>query len=293
MANLDLRAPGHSSLAVARPARLLAPMLSVLFWLKKFVSFWLMPFPLCMTLLIAGVVLLLWTRRKRLGRGLIVVATLLLMLFSNKFFSHALVRPLETRYAAIPELPAGAPLPPELAACRFVVVLGSGNGNAPGLSATNQMSVAALARIVEAVRVLRVLPSARLILSGPGDPARPERPTHAEMLARAAESLGIERRRMIFIVDVRDTEDESLAVKRLVGAEPFAVVTSAWHMPRSIALFRHAGLAPLPCPADFTARAGDDVQWQDLLWDTGSLERSTWGVRERIGYLWIWLRGRG
>jgi len=82
-------------------------------------------------------------------------------------------------------------------------------------------------------------------------------------------------------------------VKRPVGTGPFAASPSAGHMPRSIALFRHAGLAPLPCPADFTARAGDDVQWQDLLWDTGSLERSTWGVRERIGYLWIWLRGRG
>ncbi|MEY4813841.1 MAG: hypothetical protein RLZZ162_914, partial [Verrucomicrobiota bacterium] len=26
---------------------------------------------------------------------------------------------------------------------------------------------------------------------------------------------------------------------------------------------------------------------------TESLGRSTWAVRERIGYLWIWLRGRG
>jgi uncharacterized SAM-binding protein YcdF (DUF218 family) len=63
-------------------------------------------------------------------------------------------------------------------------------------------------------------------------------------------------------------------------------------MPRSVALFRHVGLSPLPCPADFTARAGDDIQWQDFLWDTGSIERSTWAVRERLGYLWIWLRGR-
>ena len=112
------------------------------------------------------------------------------------------------------------------------------------------------------------------------------------MLARAAESLGIARSRMQLIVDVRDTEDESLAVRRIVGNEPFALVTSAWHMPRSVALFRHIGLGPLPCPADFTARAGDDIQWQDLLWDTGSIERSTWAVRERLGYLWIWLRGR-
>jgi uncharacterized SAM-binding protein YcdF (DUF218 family) len=59
-----------------------------------------------------------------------------------------------------------------------------------------------------------------------------------------------------------------------------------------MALFRHAGLRPLPCPADYTARAGDDLQWQDFLWDTESLGRSTWAVRERLGYLWVWLRGK-
>lgn len=263
----------------------------MLFGVKKFVSFWMMPLPFCLTLLLAGLVFLLFTRRGKLGRGLLLAGTGLLFLFSNKFVSTALVRPLEVRYPAIPELSAGAPLPRELAACRFVVVLGSGNGAAPGLSANNQLSVSALSRITEAVRLLRVLPEARLIVSGPTD--YPGKPSHAVTLARAAESLGLDRSRVTYIEEVRDTEDESLAVKKLVGAEPFALITSAWHMPRTMALFRHAGLAPLPCPADYTARGGDTIQWTDFLCDVASLERSTWAVRERVGYLWIWLRGRG
>jgi uncharacterized SAM-binding protein YcdF (DUF218 family) len=64
-------------------------------------------------------------------------------------------------------------------------------------------------------------------------------------------------------------------------------------MPRAVALFRHTGLAPLPCPTDYTSHAGDDFHWSDLFWNVESLERSTWAVRERIGYLWIWLRGKG
>ena len=277
---------------LARPAPPRLVLSAMFFWLKKSVSFWLMPLPFCLALLAVGLGLLLWSRRARLGRALLLAGSVLLLLFSNKFLSHAFVRPLEARYPAIPELRAGQPLPPALAACRFVVVLGSGNGHAPGLSATNQMSGSALGRLTEAVRLLRVLPAARLIVSGPADPARPERPSHAAMLARAAESLGIERSRALFIEDARDTEDESLAVQRLVGGEPFALVTSAWHMPRTLALFRHAGLAPLPCPADYSARAGDDLLWSDFLWDTESLGRSTWAVRERLGYLWIWLRGK-
>ena len=264
----------------------------MLFGLKKFVSFWLMPLPLCLTLLAVGLGLLLLTRRAKLARGLIVVGTLLLMLFSNKFVSHALVRPLEAVYPAIPELPAGAPLPSVLTSCRFVVLLGGGNGNDPRLSATNQLSASALSRLSEATRILHALPHARLIASGPKDPEHPELLTNAEIYVRAAASLGIDRSRATLIEDANDTEEESLAVKRLVGTAPFALVTSAWHMPRTMALFRHAGLTPLPCPADFGARDGDSLQWTDFLWDTESLGRSTWAVRERIGYLWIWLRGR-
>jgi len=263
----------------------------MLFGLKKFVSFWLMPLPFCLTLLLVGVLVLLCTRRARLGRGLLLAGLGLLILFSNKFVSTALVRPLETRYPAIPELTVGAPLPPTLAACRHVVVLGGGNGHAPGRSALGQMSPSALSRITEAVRLLRVLPDARLVVSGPAD--YEDKPSHAESLARAAVSLGVERSRIVLIADVRDTEDESLAIKEIVGSAPFALITPAWHPPRTMALFRHIGRAPLPCPADFSARGGDTVQFSDYLWDVSSLERSTWAVRERIGYVWIWLRGRG
>lgn len=260
------------------------------FWLKKLIGFALMPLPLCLGLLVLGFWLARVPRRARLGRGLALTGLVLLLLFSNKFVSVWLVHPLEARYPAIPELTAGQPPPPALAACRFVVVLGSGNGNSEGLSATNQLSSSALARITEAVRLLRALPAARLIVSGPAD--GPMHPSHATMLTRAAISLGVEPGRILFIDQARDTEDESAAAARIVGTAPFALITSAWHLPRAMALFQHAGLAPVPCPADFTAHTGDDFYWGDLFPDLPSMERSTWAIRERLGYLWIWLRGK-
>jgi uncharacterized SAM-binding protein YcdF (DUF218 family) len=261
------------------------------FWLKKLIGFWLMPLPFCLTLLVVGLgFACLSAKRARLGRRLALAGLGLLLLFSNKYVSIWLVHPLEARHAAIPELTAGQPLPPQLAACRYVVVLGGGNGNSHGLSATSQLSSSALARVTEAVRLLRVLPDASLIVSGPGDGG--DHPTHATMLTRAAVSLGVEPSRIAFIDQARDTEDESLATARIVGTAPFALVTSAWHMPRAVALFRHAGLSPLPCPADFSAHTDDDFSWTDLFPEEPSLERSTWAVRERLGYLWIWLRGK-
>jgi len=260
----------------------------MLFFLKKFIGYWLMPLPFCLLLLVAGLLLAQTKRWTRIGRRVLTVGVLLLLVFGNKLVSIWLVRPLESRYAAIPELQPEA-VPPALAACRYVVVLGSGNGNAPDLSATNELSASALARITEAVRVLRVLPEARLVVSGPGEA---DHPTHAVVLARAAASLGIDLKRISYIDQARDTEEESLAVKKIVGDAPVAVVTSAWHMPRTVALFHAAGLQPLPCPTDYSAHF-DEFKAADLGWDIESLGRSTWAVRERIGYLWIWLRGRG
>ena len=48
----------------------------------------------------------------------------------------------------------------------------------------------------------------------------------------------------------------------------------------------------LACPADFRTHADETFFFGDLLWDSESLGKSTWAIRERLGYLWIWLRGK-
>jgi uncharacterized SAM-binding protein YcdF (DUF218 family) len=63
-------------------------------------------------------------------------------------------------------------------------------------------------------------------------------------------------------------------------------------MPRAAGLFRHAGITVVPCPADFVGRPESQFHWMDLTWDADSLGRSTMAVRENIGYLWVWLRGK-
>jgi uncharacterized SAM-binding protein YcdF (DUF218 family) len=188
----------------------------------------------------------------------------------------------------VPELAAGTTLPADLAACKFVVVLGSGHTDVAGVAANNRLAPSGLARITEGVRLLRALPpDAKLIVSGP---ARPGGAAHAEVLAQAAVALGIARERIIEFSTARDTEDEAAEVKKIAGAAPVALVTSAWHMPRSMALFAHTGVRALACPTDFT---GLHLELRDFYtWDAAALVRTSWTVRERVGWLWIWLRGR-
>ncbi len=259
-----------------------------MFWLKKVVSFWLMPLPLCVVLLAAGLALARSTRWPRLGRRLLCAAAALLLFFSNELVGVALLRPLESCSPPIPEVAAGGGVPAAVSGCAFVVVLGSGNNDIPGLSATGRLSTSGLGRIVEAVRILGMVPNARLVLSGPGSKGRP---SHASVLAEAAESLGVSPGRITLIDTARDTEDESHAVARFVGGRRTALVTSAWHMPRAALLFRRAGVAIVPCPADYLSGSSAPSPWAALAFDSEALSHSTLAVHEWIGILWIRLRG--
>jgi uncharacterized SAM-binding protein YcdF (DUF218 family) len=258
------------------------------FALKKFAEFWLMPLPFCLAVLLLGLWLTRGERRSWPGRALLVLGPAVLLLLGNIGFSNRLVLPLEHAYPAIPEIAPGAPLPARLAACRYVVVLGSGNANDPALPALSRLAPTALARLAEGVRLARLLPRARLVVSGPSD--GPGDPSHAAVLAAAAISLGIAPGRIDRIESAHDTHAEALAVRALAGGAPVALVTSAVHMSRAAALFAHAGVVFLPCPADFLARAEGGFHWSDLRWDPDALNRSAAAVRERVGRWWERLR---
>jgi uncharacterized SAM-binding protein YcdF (DUF218 family) len=255
------------------------------FGLKKLLGFWLMPVPLILTLAAAGLVLSLRSRSRRAGRVLGPLALALLAAISNRTVSTALIRPLEFQYPSAPDtLPPSSPV----LRCRYVVVLGSANTNLPGLPSTSRLSSSGLGRLVEAVRLLRALPGATLLVSGPSIGGHP---SHATVLSRAAQELGVDASRIRLIDSARDTEEEAAAVARIAGDEPVALVTSAWHMPRAARLFRAAGVKAVPCPADYNGRTSLGGHLYDWGFDSESVGRSTQAVHEALGLLWLTLRG--
>ena len=259
-----------------------------MFLLKKIVAGWLMPLPLCLTLLVIGLWLIWTSKQINLGRFLLTCGIILLLLFSNRFVSTWLIRPLERVYPPHPEFVAGEALPVELSDCRFVVVLGGGHADTPHWSAINRLSDSSRGRLAEGLRILRALPGASLVLTG-GAPSGG--PTHAAIMAEAAVSLGVDANRIVRLETPRDTEEEAVELSKLLGSEPFALVTSAWHLRRATALMRNRGLNPVPSPCDYTSRPAGKRSWKDFLWDTESIGRSSWAVYERLGFLWA--KGRG
>ena len=263
-----------------------------MFWLKKLFSPFLFPLQFALVAGVAGLVLSRSRRWHRTGQVLLTLAILVLLLASNKWLSGQLITPLESRFPAIGEFQPGAALPASLAACRYVVVLGGGHQDTDDRPSLTRLSSSARARLVEAVRLLRLLPTAQLIVSGPADIAHGGA-IHAQVLAEAAVSLGVDRARIRMIDDAHDTEEEAARLRDLLGDAPFALITSAWHLPRAQALCAAQGLHALPCPTDYLYCTPTHWQRSDFTWDVSSLERSTAAMHEYLGRWWARLRSKG
>ena len=256
----------------------------MLFFLKKCISFWLLPLPVTVVLLCCGFTLQVRGRCGALGRALVALGILLLVSISNKWLSRKLIHPLETQHTMIPtaELEAGRSKP-----FAFIIVLGAGHTSDPALSALGRLSDSALARLTEAIRLARYSPEATLVVSGPSTAGGE---AHARAYALAAVELGFPRERIIEISTARDTEEEADAVAGLGLRGRIALVTSAWHLPRALGLFSRAGVIVQPCPCDFRSTSIQSIDWRNYTWDTESITRSTLAEREYLGLLWLRIR---
>src|SRR5438552_1886007 len=162
-----------------------------MFTVKKLISAFLMPMPLCLGVLAAGLILLWFTRRQKAARLLLTAGVALLVLVISTGAARLLVHPLEGYPPLLP--PGGNSLDARALSSRWIVVLGGWHAETTGLPPTSQLGTT-LARLVEAVRLKHRIPGARLVLSGGFGSGGV---THADVLAGAAEILGVPRTDMV------------------------------------------------------------------------------------------------
>lgn len=212
--------------------------------------------------------------RRRLSAGLFVAALAWLYLAATAPFSDALLTPLETRYP-----PLRTEQTPQVA---YIVVLGSHYAPREALPVTAALGSEGLARIVEGVRLARVFPEARLVVSGGA--VGGYQPSALGYAALARE-LGLDGNRMVVIDSPRDTAEEAAAVVKLLGATQFVLVTSASHMPRAMQLMSAAGARALAAPT--AQRVHPDIAWtwRSFLPRASALRGSEMALHEYIGLL--------
>jgi uncharacterized SAM-binding protein YcdF (DUF218 family) len=259
-----------------------------MFLLKKIVAVFFYPVPLCLEILILGLVCLWAIRRERLGKILVTLGTVLLLLLSTSLISSGLLVPLEQRYPALlhPETVSWGPK--SSTAPKWIVVLGGGHRSDHSLPANSQISPAALGRVVEGVRLYKTIPGSKLLLSGGVvfDPV-PE----AEVMAQIAVLLGVKPQDITLESDSRDTANQAEIIAEMIGRERFILVTSAAHMPRSMALFKKRGLKPIPAPTNYALKKGQGFHLGNFFPAPGNLGLAQTALHEYLGIAWAWLRG--
>jgi len=250
----------------------------MVFLLKKWLGLLLMPLPMSIALILLGLIFLWLTKKQTAGKLCITFAALLLIGFGMRPVSIFINRPLEQTY---PPFPNNQPVD-------FIIVLGHGHVSDPTIPLNSQLTEAAAARITEAIRIKKLNPQARLILSGSkmGDPI-----SGAEMYARYAEGFGIHRSDMTLIENVKDTEEEVAEDSILVKGHATALVTSATHMPRAMQLFIKAGIPVIPAPTQYVGRNPQTELPLYAYMPSGRyLMYSEMGLHEWAGQLWNRIR---
>lgn len=175
-----------------------------------------------------------------------------------------------------------------------IVVLGSGVAH-PGdaaLPALTRLNDPARARLAEGVRLSRIFPGARLVVTGYGMGLE----NCGDAMAEAAMELGVAEERIDRLAHSLDTGHEAKLVKELVGDGKVVLVTSAAHMPRSLALFRERGIDATPSPCDYIAPVSDavlrQVNWRRWRPQAKGLSDSEDVWHEFMGLAYArWLRG--
>jgi len=114
----------------------------------------------------------------------------------------------------------------------------------------------------------------------------------ARVLADIAQVIGVDKQDLVLEDNAMDTKDEARFIRELVRDDKFILVTSAAHMPRSMALFRNQGMEPIPAPAGHIIKKRGGFGPGIFFPGAGELYQTERAVYEYLGMAWARLRGQ-
>ncbi len=245
------------------------------FFLSKTLGIMLLPVNFLIGAGVLGAILLV-TPWRPLGRRLMIVSLAMLAIGGFSPLGNLLLYPLEQRF---PPWDASRG-PPD-----GIIVLGA--SVEPEISAAHGTPVirGSPDRIIVAAALALRYPKARLVFSGGSANLISSDAREADFAGAVFESLGVDKSRLIMERRSRNTQENADFSKALVApkdGERWLLVTSAFHMPRSVGLFRKAGFAVEPYPVDWWVGGRPDLLAFSRIAIEG-LARTDMAVREWIG----------
>ncbi len=253
------------------------------FEVSKIFGFFAQPLNFCILLLGLGVLatLLGWPRLSFLAMTVVFVV---MALGGWTSLGARLLTPLEERFPrpAAPDTVAG------------IVVLGGGLEGAINLARGGYELNSGGDRFVEAAILARRYPEAKIVISGGTGTLLLAGEGDADTAPRLLTALGVAPERLVLENRSRNTYENAVFTREMVTPKPgetWLLVTSAFHMPRSVALFRKANFPVVPWPVDYRTSGTEGLGvFRDNPQD--ALQNTAVAIREWIGLVVYYFSGR-
>lgn len=242
------------------------------FIIKKMITPFILPTGLfIIVLFVFGVVLI---RRKQWRFGIVsFLIGLSMWIFSIVPVSGTILRGLEYSYN-IPQNPTGD----------VIVLLGGGIfDGSPDISGVGTPVDGMVARIVTAVRLYRKLEIPIIVSTGI---VFEHKKAEAPIVQRFLVDLGVPPAKIILEDKSRDTIENAKYTSNICknyGFNKPILVTSAYHMKRSVLSFEKAGLKVLPFPTGFRTWHNREYGWEEYL--PGNLDDAAIIIHEYSGLM--------
>ena len=241
------------------------------------------PLNLCLLLALAGLLAQSWAPRAGRGIALAAVAALMVMTFSPA--GKLMLRPLEARFPA-PAADAPAPY--------GILILGGAIDDELTRRHGEVDLLEGASRLTEGALLARRYPQARVFYTGGSAYAVGGVSREAEEARGLLVGLGVDAARIGIETQSRNTDENarfSAAILKPQPGQAWWIVTSAFHMPRAMGLFRKAGFDAVAYPVDF--RTFDDARdFRAELFRVNELSLFDLAVHEWTGLTAYYLSGK-
>lgn len=248
--------------------------LSKLFW------FICAPSHIAVWLIVAAAVLL-FLRRQRTARTCAIASAVILIVLGFTPASIWMMHPIENATAR-------GPLPRHIDG---ILILGGGTNGEIYKDRGTATPAQGMTRLAAGYTLARQHPEARVVFSGGPFPL-----SDPDSEAGAARSLliglGLDQSRIILEPASRNTWENFINTRAMVkpkAGEKWVLVTSAFHMPRALAIASRVKWPMIPWPSDYTTSMDSDYDYTDF---SDNLERTDLAVHEAIGLLAYRLSGK-
>jgi uncharacterized SAM-binding protein YcdF (DUF218 family) len=189
--------------------------------------------------------------KRKLARILIAIDVVVFLLCSTAYLPKLLARNMEKKFS-----PFSTGNFASSSLKTYILILGSGINQDENLPYPTRLGPAAQGRVLEAIRIHKLLPHG--ILVGSGGKIKGKE-TQSAVVNKALINLGIDSKSIEQLNLPLTTKEEANEMYIKYGAAiNLIVVTDAIHMQRALMLFTQEGFRPVPAPCNY--KTGDSKE---------------------------------